>query len=43
MMIIFPLTTGAPYVFDCIIPKGFPSCCCLYCFSNDNATAHPKE
>ena len=37
-----PLTTGAPYVLDCIKPYGIsPSV--LYCFSNDSATAPPNE
>ena len=40
--LIFPETIGLPNVFDCIIPKGFPSCV-LHYFSNDNAIARPKE
>ena len=39
---MLPDTVGLPNDLDCIIPYGLQSCC-LYWFSNDNATAEPKE
>ena len=39
---MLPDTAGLPNVLDCMIPYGLLRYC-LYCFSNDNATAPPNE
>ena len=39
---ILPETVGAPNVLDRTIPEGL-LLYCLHCFSNDKATAPPKE